>query len=291
MQVGSPSVNDRCPAVTLFRDPAFPFELDQMRFDRPKRQGPERLRGICVGVRDQVPWSRRLAARFEGVKHFAFAHQAMLDVEIENRRGVGDQVSEAILRHSSLSRSEARARTIELFHEVGIPDPEPRLESYPHQLSGGQKQRVMIAMALSCNPRLLIADEPTTALDVTIQAQILDLLRTLRDKRQMSILFITHDLGVIAEIADHVAVMYRGRLVEYGDVISVFSSGGSNVTHSTAPARLTASSIRIGTALFICFSVHSLNAESTLGERKDAKESNAGGFAVVTPPQVRQPYS
>ena len=137
---------------------------------------------------------------------------------------VGDQVGEAIIRHMKVSRKEARERTIKLFEEVGIPDPINRIDSYPHEMSGGQKQRVMIAMALSCNPKLLIADEPTTALDVTIQAQILDLLRDLRDKRKMSILFITHDLGVIAEIADNVAVMFRGKLVEYGDVVSIFEN-------------------------------------------------------------------
>jgi peptide/nickel transport system ATP-binding protein len=135
---------------------------------------------------------------------------------------VGWQVMEAILIHENMSRAAARERTLSLFREVGIPNPEQRIDSYPHQLSGGQKQRVMIAMALSCNPKLLIADEPTTALDVTIQAQILDLLRKLRDERGMSILFITHDLGVIAEIADDVAVMYRGKIVEYGPVLSIF---------------------------------------------------------------------
>jgi peptide/nickel transport system ATP-binding protein len=134
----------------------------------------------------------------------------------------GDQVMEAILLHQGVEEDEARRQTIALFREVGIPDPEERIHMYPHEMSGGQKQRVMIAMALSCNPRLLIADEPTTALDVTIQAQILDLMRKLRDERQMSIIFITHDLGVIAEIADEVAVMYRGKLVEYGDVKNIF---------------------------------------------------------------------
>jgi peptide/nickel transport system ATP-binding protein len=137
---------------------------------------------------------------------------------------VGDQVGEAILRHEKVTRAQARERTIALFEEVGIPDPAVRIDSYPHEMSGGQKQRVMIAMALACNPKLLIADEPTTALDVTIQAQILALLRKLRDARGMSILFITHDLGVIAEIADRVAVMFRGRLVEYGDVETVFAN-------------------------------------------------------------------
>jgi peptide/nickel transport system ATP-binding protein len=135
---------------------------------------------------------------------------------------VGSQVTEAILLHQRVSRREAREQTIKLFEEVGIPEAAQRVDAYPHELSGGQKQRVMIAMALSCNPKLLIADEPTTALDVTIQAQILDVLRRLRDARGMAILFITHDLGVIAEIADDVLVMYRGEEVEYGPVLQIF---------------------------------------------------------------------
>ncbi len=137
---------------------------------------------------------------------------------------VGEQVIEVIRLHKNVSQAEATQRTIELFKEVGIPDPESRLHSYPHEMSGGQKQRVMIAMALACNPELLIADEPTTALDVTIQRQILDLLAKLQAERGMSILFISHDLGVIAEIADEVAVMYRGKLVEYGPVEKIFLS-------------------------------------------------------------------
>jgi peptide/nickel transport system ATP-binding protein len=137
---------------------------------------------------------------------------------------VGSQVAEAIILHQHVSRAEARERTIELFREVGIPQPEQRVDAYPHQMSGGQKQRVMIAMALSCNPKLLIADEPTTALDVTIQSQILEILRKLRDERGMAILFITHDLGVIAEIADEVLVMYRGEMVERGSVLDIFSN-------------------------------------------------------------------
>ncbi|MEE9213374.1 MAG: ABC transporter ATP-binding protein [Thermodesulfobacteriota bacterium] len=137
---------------------------------------------------------------------------------------VGSQIMEAILTHQNVSKSEAKDRTISLFREVGIPDPEERIYSYPHEMSGGQRQRVMISMALSCNPKLLIADEPTTALDVTIQSQILDLLRSLRDNRDMSILFISHDLGVIAEIADYVAVMYRGKIVEYNSLLEIFSN-------------------------------------------------------------------
>ena len=137
---------------------------------------------------------------------------------------VGWQVMEAIRLHQNVSKEEARRRAIALFQEVGIPEPERRIDSYPHEMSGGQKQRVMIAMALSCNPMLLIADEPTTALDVTIQAQILDLLRKLRDERGMAILFITHDLGVIAEIADDVAVMFRGKIVEHKPIVELFEN-------------------------------------------------------------------
>jgi peptide/nickel transport system ATP-binding protein len=132
------------------------------------------------------------------------------------------QVGEAIRLGGERSKARIRERTIQLLSEVGVRDPERILGSYPHQISGGQKQRVMIAMALSCDPKLLIADEPTTALDVTVQAQILELLRRLRDERGMAVLFISHDLGVIAEICDHVAVMYRGRIVESGPVLEIF---------------------------------------------------------------------
>jgi peptide/nickel transport system ATP-binding protein len=129
---------------------------------------------------------------------------------------VGAQVEEAVLLHERISRKAARARALELFIEVGIPDPEERLGVFPHQLSGGLKQRVMIAMALSTRPQVLIADEPTTALDVTIQAQILQLLRELQQQTRTAILLITHDLGVVNELADRVAVMYGGRIVEEG---------------------------------------------------------------------------
>ncbi|MCI0335806.1 MAG: ABC transporter ATP-binding protein [Planctomycetes bacterium] len=136
---------------------------------------------------------------------------------------VGAQIMEAIMLHQKVDKSAARRKTIELLREVGIPKPQQRVDFYPHQMSGGQKQRVMIAMALSCNPQLLIADEPTTALDVTIQAQILEILRQLRDQRGMAIIFITHDLGVIAEIADDVLVMFQGEEVEYGSVLDIFA--------------------------------------------------------------------
>ncbi len=137
---------------------------------------------------------------------------------------VGAQIMEAIMLHQKVDKLAARQKTIELLREVGIPKPQQRVDFYPHQMSGGQKQRVMIAMALSCNPQLLIADEPTTALDVTIQAQILEILRKLRDQRGMAIIFITHDLGVIAEIADDVLVMFQGEEVEYGSVLDIFSA-------------------------------------------------------------------
>jgi len=135
---------------------------------------------------------------------------------------VGEQVVEAIRLHEPVSRAQARARCLDLFSEVGIPDPEARLDVYPHQLSGGLKQRVMIAMALSTRPDLLIADEPTTALDVTIQAQIVRLLQDLQRSREMSILLITHDLGIVNELSDRVAVMYAGRIVETGSRHAIF---------------------------------------------------------------------
>ncbi len=136
---------------------------------------------------------------------------------------VGDQVGEVIRLHQSLSRKAVRERTVDMFQLVGIPAPESRLDDYPHQMSGGMRQRVMIAMALACNPRVMIADEPTTALDVTIQAQILDLMNQLKAETGASILFITHDLGVIAEMAQYVAVMYAGKMVEYADVRTLFN--------------------------------------------------------------------
>ncbi len=136
---------------------------------------------------------------------------------------VGDQVAEVIRLHQKLSRGETRRRVIEMFQLVGISAAEKRLSDYPHQMSGGMRQRVMIAMALACNPQLMIADEPTTALDVTIQAQILDLMNKLKTDTGAAILFITHDLGVIAEMAQNVAVMYAGRVMEYTDVKSLYA--------------------------------------------------------------------
>ena len=136
---------------------------------------------------------------------------------------VGDQVAEVIKLHQHLSRSETRNRVIEMLQLVGIPEAEKCIACYPHQMSGGMRQRAMIAMALACSPTLMIADEPTTALDVTIQAQILALMNKLKEETGASILFITHDLGVIAEMAQHVAVMYAGKVMEYTDVKTLFA--------------------------------------------------------------------
>ena len=135
---------------------------------------------------------------------------------------IGNQIMEAITLHQHLRKKEARKKAIEMLHAVGIPNPEQRVDEYPHQLSGGMRQRAMIAMALSCNPSLLIADEPTTALDVTIQAQVLDLMNGLRTDFDTAIMFITHDLGVIADMADDVVVMYLGKIVEGSNVRSIY---------------------------------------------------------------------
>ena len=136
---------------------------------------------------------------------------------------IGDQIMEAILLHQRLDKTEARKRTIEILERVKIPSPETRVDAYPHQLSGGMRQRAMIAMALSCQPKLLIADEPTTALDVTIQAEVLRLLKEIQKEMGMAVMLITHDLGVISEIADRVAVMYAGRMMEYASVEEIFT--------------------------------------------------------------------
>ncbi|MET3661637.1 ABC transporter ATP-binding protein [Aquamicrobium ahrensii] len=149
---------------------------------------------------------------------------------------VGFQIEEVLRFHMGMGRAERRARAIELFKLVGIPEPEQRLGSYPHQMSGGQCQRVMIAMAIACNPKLLIADEPTTALDVTIQKQILDLLMELQAEHGMGLIMITHNMGVVAETADRVIVQYRGRKMEEADVLSLFENPKSNYTRALLAA-------------------------------------------------------
>ena len=149
----------------------------------------------------------------------------------------GDQVMEVIVLHQKLSKKEAKLKTIQLFEQVQLPNPERIFNVYPHQISGGQKQRVMIAMAMSCNPRVLIADEPTTALDVTVQKTILELMLKLQCEQNMGIMFITHDLGVIAELADQVMVMYKGKVVEQGSVLEIFSDPKHPYTKSLLACR------------------------------------------------------
>ena len=137
---------------------------------------------------------------------------------------IGEQIIETLVRHRGLTRNQARDRAIELLRDVRIPSPEQRVDEYPHKLSGGMRQRAMVAIALACDPKLLIADEPTTALDVTIQAQVLELLRALKEKTNAAIVLISHDLGVVAEICDEVAVMYAGEIVEHAPVDALFES-------------------------------------------------------------------
>lgn len=137
---------------------------------------------------------------------------------------VGNQIGEALRLHQGMNKKDAREKCVDMLDLVGIPDPQSRVSNYPHEMSGGMRQRVMIAMALACNPNLLIADEPTTALDVTIQAQILDLIRNLKEKMGMALLLITHDFGIVTEMADRVGVMYAGKMAEYGSVENIFNN-------------------------------------------------------------------
>ncbi|PSQ38810.1 peptide ABC transporter ATP-binding protein [Halobacteriales archaeon SW_5_70_135] len=178
------------------------------------------------------------AVRFDGTDIYSMSEKQLRQVRgrrisniFQNPQGalnpvytVGWQIVEAVQMHSEKSDREARERAVELLDRVGLPNPGTAVDEYPHELSGGQKQRVIIAMALASEPDLLIADEPTTALDVTIQAQILDLIREIQEDYGMSVLFITHDLGVVAEIADRVVVMYAGKVMEKGDVYSIFEN-------------------------------------------------------------------
>src|SRR5499427_2510910 len=177
------------------------------------------------------------AIRFDGIDLLRIADRGLRDLRgdrlamifqepmtsLNPSYTIGEQIIEAIVRHRGASRSEARARAIEMLRRVRIPSPEERIDDYPHKLSGGMRQRAMIAIALACDPELLIADEPTTALDVTIQAQILALMRDLKASTGVAIILITHDLGVVAEICDHVAVMYAGEIVEYAPVDALFA--------------------------------------------------------------------
>jgi peptide/nickel transport system ATP-binding protein len=175
---------------------------------------------ILLGGRDLVTLPEEKLVKLRGDEISMIFQQPASSLNPVFR--IGDQIAETIMVHQDLSQQEAWQQAVEMLHKVGIPDAARRATAFPHEISGGQAQRVMIAMALSCLPKLLIADEPTTALDVTIQAQILDLMRTLRSETGTAILLITHDMGVIAEMCDSVAVMYAGQIVEYADVITLF---------------------------------------------------------------------
>ena len=169
---------------------------------------------------DITKWNKKQMQGFRGKKCSIIFQDPM--TSLNPVFTIGNQLMEAILLHTDRNKEQARERAIEMLTLVGVNEPEKRLKQYPHELSGGMRQRVMIAMALACEPDILIADEPTTALDVTIQAQILDLMRDLQKKIKTSIIIITHNLGVVANIADRVAVMYGGKLVETGDVEDIF---------------------------------------------------------------------
>ncbi len=177
---------------------------------------------INFNGRDLLSYSERQMRKIRGNQISMIFQEPM--TSLNPVFSVGDQVGEVIRLHKKISAKETRNRVVDMFHRVGIPAAEQRLDEYPHQMSGGMRQRVMIAMALACNPKMMIADEPTTALDVTIQAQILDLMNKLKTDTGASILFITHDLGVIAEMAQNVAVMYAGRIVEYASAETLFLS-------------------------------------------------------------------
>jgi len=183
---------------------------------------PGRIAGGRVVFRGQdlLEWPEERMQRIRG-RHIAMVFQEPM-TSLNPVFTIGDQIAESISTHESVEPEALKQRCVELLKDVGIPSARERLKDYPHQLSGGQRQRVMIAMALACGPDLVIADEPTTALDVTVQAQILQLLRDLQQRRSMAVLYITHDLGVVANIADRVYVMYAGIIVEQGDRFRIF---------------------------------------------------------------------
>lgn len=175
---------------------------------------------ILFNGRDLVPLTDKEMAKVRGNEIAMIFQDPMTSLNPTIK--IGRQITEVILQHKAASRADAKTRAMELLHQVGIPFPEKRYNQYPHELSGGMRQRIVIAIALAADPKLLIADEPTTALDVTIQAQILELMKDIQRQRNTSIIFITHDLGVVANVADRVAVMYAGQIVEYGTVNEIF---------------------------------------------------------------------
>ena len=199
-------------------------------------QPPGRVSGgrVLFEGRDLLTLSEREMRAVRGARISLIFQEPMTALNPVMR--VGDQIAEALTVHGKAGGSDARARAVELLTAVRIQDPERRVRDYPHQLSGGMRQRVMIAIALACQPPLIIADEPTTALDVTIQAQVLDLLRDLKAQFNLALLLITHDFGVIAEMADRVAVMYKGALVEQGPVRQILREPAHDYTRSLLAA-------------------------------------------------------
>src|SRR5688500_8115570 len=199
-------------------------------------QPPGRITGgqIMFEGRDLLTLPEREMRHVRGARISLIFQEPMTALNPVMR--VGDQIAEALTVHGKAGRSDARARAVELLDAVRIPDAARRVRDYPHQLSGGMRQRVMIAIALACKPPLIIADEPTTALDVTIQAQVLDLMRDLRARFNLALLLITHDFGVIAEMADRVAVMYKGRLVEQGPVRQILRAPEHDYTRALLAA-------------------------------------------------------
>ena len=183
---------------------------------------------ILFNGEDIVKYSKKQMREFRGKRVSIIFQDPM--TSLNPAFTIGNQLREAILLHTDRNRAEANARALEMLQLVGVNEPEKRLKQYPHELSGGMRQRVMIAIALACEPKLLIADEPTTALDVTIQAQILELMQDLRKKLGMSIIMITHDLGVVASMCEKIAVMYAGHIVEYGTTDEIFYQPGHEYT-------------------------------------------------------------
>ncbi|WP_131104578.1 ABC transporter ATP-binding protein [Ornithinimicrobium sufpigmenti] len=186
----------------------------------PRRQTRIRAERLTLGGENIAGLDERAMSAFRGERIAMIFQEPMSS--LNPAFTVGDQIGEPLRRHRGLSRKQARREAIELLRRVGVPVPERRVDQYPFEFSGGMRQRVMIAMALSCDPEVLIADEPTTALDVTVQAQILDLIKSIQEERGISVIFITHDLGVVADICDRVMVMYAGQIVEGAEVHRVF---------------------------------------------------------------------
>lgn len=190
---------------------------------------------IDVAGRDVLAMNQRDLASFRGRIASMIFQEPLL--ALDPVYSVGDQIIESIQRHMKVSRSEAHARALKLFEQVRIPSPERRLAAYPHEMSGGMRQRAMIALALACEPELLLADEPTTALDATVQIQILLLLRELQSRLGLSIIFVTHDIGAAVEVADHIAVMYAGQIVEEGDVRTIMRTPRHPYTQALLQSR------------------------------------------------------